>query len=405
MPTIGTSCSTLKVLCLVLVAAEATALLAKVEGHRSAGKLEVSSTFLKNRDTGTAVAMATKDRKVHDDNDEPMPSPTILVGGWLNLPFALAAFAYAELKPHIPRVDGMVWWAWAVIFLMLMVVGKRYFDRTVGADKGEGTGDQDVDVLDPDDWKKKADSGGLDLYTCIALSCGRYKWGIQTFKLIPQLVGATIMQLLVGVLLLLARFPEGFNEKTLELYPMRSDIAFRLAGSLLYAYAAHWLFHETCDACRRDLLNFFFHRNISWFYEIPLLIGEFMNIFVGIVLQLILFVIFVKSRNAEDLTMNCLAVQFLLQIDNELVSEAIEDEAIQNLKYAVIEWTNASMKEDHHYDLRHHLQVAVMMSVYFLRVVFMVMAVGLSFVFFFAKNPYLCDLLRSWEPYPWCLGL
>lgn len=66
-----------------------------------------------------------------------------------------------------------------------------------------------------------------------------------------------------------------------------------------------------------------------------------MNTFVAFVLMLILYLIFCGCTRPEDLLINCIAINFLADADNRLITEGDVARAITHLRAFNLEWQRA----------------------------------------------------------------
>jgi hypothetical protein len=64
----------------------------------------------------------------------------------------------------------------------------------------------------------------------------------------------------------------------------------------------------------------------------PLLAGEFLNVFVSLILVVTLFVIFTDTQQPADLILNAVAVNFLGAVDGEFVSNDLKTDALANFR-------------------------------------------------------------------------
>jgi len=260
-----------------------------------------------------------------------------------------------------------------------------------------GTKDDNED-LDLDEFKTQADKGELDFYTCMALSAGRSQ-GKTIMQFIPKVCVLVTMQLVLGVLLLVIRFDESNEETTI--YPKHGGYVFRTIGIVLFTFASYNLIVAMHDDCRDQVVRSLQKKSVSWWYEGPLLFGELMNTCIGFMLMLILYFIFCQTRRSESLLMNCIAVHFVADIDNDLVTDADTAEALDNLDAAVIEWESSG----HKHPTGEQFQRAALWCNLLMRHLINVMAVLLTLMYACSRNEVLCDHMKDVNPWPFCLGI
>lgn len=178
-----------------------------------------------------------------------------------------------------------------------------------------------------DEWLLASETGELDVYTCLGLS-NCFSWTPDTQKIFLKAIAVTLLQMVVPFCLLLSEFSVG-----IELGPAEGDIAFRVTGITLYGYAVYNMFQGASDQCRTSLLN------LAWHYDhmpmgnwIPLVFGEFSNVFTAVVLVVALFSIFTTQTAPADLILNAVAVNFLGDCDGAFVSEEMKEEAQASFK-------------------------------------------------------------------------
>jgi len=264
--------------------------------------------------------------------------------------------------------------------------------------------------LNLDEWLALADKRELDFYTCMALSVGRHK-GATLHKFLPKMMALVALQPFLGCIIMYSQFNGGAE----AIFPHVEGVAFRVAGVVLFVYSVCNLIDNMEDRCRYLLFHYLEKKNSSGYYTWPLLFGEFMNLFVGLLLMVILFCVFCHTKYAANLLLDCIAVNFVSDIDNEFVTEAESLEAIDNLKAAVVEWNSDNMMDNGEIKLttiateRWHQksQAAVVICAEIIGHVVPLVAIGLTLLFATVHNRWACDHMREvspWAEWPFCVG-
>lgn len=178
------------------------------------------------------------------------------------------------------------------------------------------------------EWIKTAESGELDIYTCIGLSNGHDRFGARTRSMMTTLGTLMFLQLMLPGLLMTwsIRNHVPFDEQGWE---------FRIIGFGLYMYAVSSMYEAALDECRSQFLALSVEHNISPWYTLPMLLGEFANAITAVILTLSLFVIFVISETPVDLILNSLAINYLVSADNDFQEDEIKNEAKRLFRYCI----------------------------------------------------------------------
>lgn len=189
------------------------------------------------------------------------------------------------------------------------------------------------------EWLESVESGELDVYTCLGLS-NAFSWSPDTRKILVKVVGVSVLQLVVPCILLLQETAHGVRFR-----PMVSNVGFRLIGMALYLYSVYSMYNNALDECRSRLLAFALRFQLPPGYWSPLLLGEFSNVFVSLVLVLTLYCIFTNVIDPADLILNAVAVNFLGSVDAEFVNDDMKKDALENFKNltsSVLQYENNS---------------------------------------------------------------
>jgi len=251
-----------------------------------------------------------------------------------------------------------------------------------------GSGSEDVELTpDMEDWMQEADGGELDIYTCIGLSNGRDKFGPRTRQMVPVMMMLMFLQLLLPALLM--SWYTGYHKPAKE-----SGLEFRITGFGLYGYAVYNMYGSALDECRSRFLQLGIEHNISPWYTLPMLLGEFSNSFTGCILTLALFAIFCASETPVDLILNSLAINFLVSADNDFSEDAVRDAAKHDFRKCMRLDINAPVTAAN--QLRNVLLNFAMCCCMLMRVVG-ILGVGfmLSWTFLFGWQDWLCSEMPS----------
>lgn len=244
---------------------------------------------------------------------------------------------------------------------------------------------------------KLADRSELDFYSCLGLAFGRYKFNSKMVKFLPGLLCVSCMQVLLGVLLLAVQYE---NNNGGMYYSQETSVKFRIVGFVLFLFASWQISGAMDDECRDVLLYCMHGRNISGYYKWPILAGEILNKGIGLILVLILFMIFCQTRRPTSLLMNCIAVNFVVEVDNILVSQDDAEEASDNLDPALDAWNESGVGISPGLAQRSVLFVNES-----IRIAFPFVTCFLVLVFALGNNDSLCQRMKEIDPYPFCVGV
>jgi len=396
---------------LVSAALPVVALAAGLVQHDSSQRrLEVRSSFFesgKNEGRKHSDAIQLKDSALlaqRKDDRQLSPPPPLLLGwpGWLGwLAGLTVADMWQDVKFQIPRmIKGMLFFVFgALLYIGIQAAAWLWDKQHLDEDFEELMQiEEEKGGFDVEKWKMEAEKGELDFYTCIALSGGRHKTWKSVVKFVPRLSMIIFMQLILPVLLLVCQA----ESETLLMYPAATGHAYRAIGVMLFAYSSHNLVTSMCDGCREDLLRYLHNVTGSGWYEWPLLLGETMNTFIGVSLLIIMFLIFCESTKPTDLLMNCIAVNFVADIDNEVVTEDDTAEALNNLSVALEEWKGNHAPDET--GLADKLQQSVFHLNEVVRAIVPLAATLLTLIFAVGHDKSLCSRMRNVDPFPFCLG-
>jgi len=269
-------------------------------------------------------------------------------------------------------------------------------DEFSGSDPASDREGQELALTrDMKDWIEVSAGGELDIYTCIGLSNGRDKFGPRTRQMVPVMFMLMFLQLLLPSLLM--SWYAGAHDA-----PSESGIEFRIIGFGLYGYAVYGMYGSALDECRSRFLQLGIEHNISPWYTLPMLVGEFSNAFTGCILTLALFAIFCASTTPVDLILNSLAVNFLVSADNDFSEDAVRDAAKADFRNCMAHEINAPVTAAN--KIRNSLMSVAMCLCSVMRM-FGICLVGFifSFTFLFGAEEQLCnsmpDILQRVLPF------
>jgi len=227
-----------------------------------------------------------------------------------------------------------------------------------------------------DEWVEAVGDGELDIYTCLGLS-DMETFGADTKRVVAKVIGVTVLQVIVPVILLKVQLQQGFSYQ-----PKRSGIDFRIMGCCLYLYSLYSMYNNALDECRSRLLQWAVDQDVPAGYWVPMMLGEITNVFVSLILVLTLFVIFVSTEVPTELILNAVAVNFLGAVDGEFVDSQMRADALTNFKDLFYEYgSDAEVKEE---KAGHR---ALGMALNGMLTFIVVSGLALTIVFFVAPSP------------------
>jgi len=249
-------------------------------------------------------------------------------------------------------------------------------------------------------WVRMAKSSKLDIYTCWGLANGLEPVGSVTKAFIPSVLLLIMMQGVLPVLLL-------FIETKGGIYTVEQDPLFRIIGFILYLYSILVLYEGAFDPCRTLFLDTALQYNVSYSYILPMIFGECMNTFTAFFLARTLYLIFIHSRRPLELLIKCIAINFVIVIDNEWTTEHMRHKALRDFEVFQAQLMeeqerHQSFKEERGF--KFYLQVAVKYFMHVSRIVGILMAgVACAFLFLFANQDDWCRRLGKWDMWPVCV--
>lgn len=367
-------------------------------------------TFDPANNPAQASSYALRQPRLHHDG-APSARPMASIG---------EAQAASSARPHaLLRIPGLLMGIFGMLLILSALACVSKWNRTFPGDKDAGERDMTCD-----DFQDLANNGMLDFYTCIALSVGRQKTCKAVACFIPRLTTLLCMQVILIVLLLVYQSDHHF-------FPQQQGQVFRVIGGMLFAYSAMHLHNAMHDDCRENIVHMMRSRQASGWYLWPILLGESVNTFVATFLMGILFLIFCDCTRPQELLINCLAINFVADIDNRLVGPEDIKQGVSDFRFFRGAWegsrqasqvvressamihrsisqalgTAPPAEEQSSSSLVDILQTSVLHMNIIIRLLVPIAAGILTFLFVFANNQPLCNQMREVEPWPFCLEL
>jgi len=240
-----------------------------------------------------------------------------------------------------------------------------------------------------------ANDGELDVYTVFGVSMDTDPYGSTVRHLLPVMVANFALQVVLPILLAV------YQVRQFKPYSTNDDLMFRSIGFLLFGYSVWHMYHGALDRCRSVLLDYGLTHKISWYAMVPMLIGEAANAFVAVSMVFTLFSIFCFSTRPTELIINCVAMNFVITVDNNFVTVEMKEETLKMLKTSSETWVEEL--EPSVWRVCRHVSMFVCQIC---RVVG-ILGFGsiMACVFLVAHQKEMCNTMRSIEPVPFCLGL
>lgn len=244
-------------------------------------------------------------------------------------------------------------------------------------------------------WAALADDGELDVYTCFGLAMDKDPWGPTARHLLPTIFSNCALQMVLPILLAI------YQVRTFRPYSTNDDWVFRILGFMLFLYSIWNMYHGALDKCRSIILDHGLDHDVSPYAMIPMIIGEIANALLACTMAFTLFSIFCTCVEPTQMIINCVSANFIITVDNNFVSADHQEEAQKHLEKSIEKWkaplTNRCLIV---------WRRGAMLVCQFLRVFGTLICGGsLAFVFLFASQKQMCQMMRAVEPWPFCLGL
>merc|ERR1740121_940464 len=193
-------------------------------------------------------------------------------------------------------------------------------------------------------WIVMAKTRDLDFYTCMGLVSGLHQLGPKTRAMLPRAVLLVVMQgILPGLLVL-------YHMRDFQYYSLVQDVWFRLCAVILFCFSVVHMYAGAFDECRTMFLELALRHNVvSWWFLWPMLIGEVLNAFSAYTLVITLSLVFCHVDNTPELLVHCLAINFIVSIDNDIVDDDMRRFSISKLQDA-LEAGRCPLRRPAHHD-------------------------------------------------------
>merc|ERR1711924_348897 len=100
-------------------------------------------------------------------------------------------------------------------------------------------------------------------------------------------------------------------------------------------YSIRSMYNNCVGECRAIFLDLAFQYNLPIAYVWPLVLGELINSFAAFTLCLTLFTVFCQAAHLQDLVINCIAINFIGNVDSEFCSDEMKDFAMANFQTVI----------------------------------------------------------------------
>lgn len=172
-----------------------------------------------------------------------------------------------------------------------------------------------------------AEKDELDIYTCLSCCCGLNGLGDSRVRFylyyrVPILMAC---QLLTPMCLL------SYQAKHFVWGAEDTDIEFRLVGCCMYLFSVWNMYNNSSDECRTLFLKIGREHGLSLRFTGIALLGDVINTFCGFSLVVTLFSVFCASSDPYNLVINCIAINFIGQVDNDFSGDELKEEAYLDL--------------------------------------------------------------------------
>lgn len=246
-------------------------------------------------------------------------------------------------------------------------------------------------------WIVMAKTRDLDFYTCMGLVSGLHQLGPKTRAMLPRAILLVVMQgILPGLLVL-------YHMRDFQYYSLVQDVWFRLCAVILFCFSVVHMYAGAFDECRTMFLELALrHHVVSWWFLWPMLIGEVLNAFSGYTLVITLILVFCHVDNTPELLVHCLAINFIVSIDNDIVDDEIRRFSISKLHEALEVGKCPHKQGDVQYVV---LRVTMTLCAVTRVVLTLCVGLGFSVIFFFAHQERWCRQLGPYSSWPFCAGL
>jgi hypothetical protein len=248
---------------------------------------------------------------------------------------------------------------------------------------------QEVDDLKRE-WLLLAKTGELDIYTCLGLSFGTRESVAK--KYLPQMFMLFVMHVILPTLLLI------YEANRFHFKVANQDLTYRLVGFLLYSFSICHMYIKAVDECRSLFLRLALYHDVSLWYVLPMIFGELINATTAFAMTIVLFFVFCETQSPAELLVKCVAINFVIEIDNDWVTEFMREEAIE--QFQQLQFGEEGKKGD---SFEVYLQRITNVITFCLKMggTFCT-GLFLGLFFFFAKQDEFCSFFYPYWSWPLC---
>jgi hypothetical protein len=266
------------------------------------------------------------------------------------------------------------------------------FEDVVSIDEevGEGKQEDAEELALKSRWTVLVDRGELDVYTCLSLRHSVEEYQGKGHHLdkdeVCKIIALVALQVVVPALMLIHQLKQHFPK-----YAADREFEFRIIGCVLFLYSIRSMYNNARCDCRVLYLERAFGYNLAIKYVWPAILGEVVNSFCAFILCLTLFTVFCNATRLPDLVINCIAINFIGNVDNEFVTDEQKTKAVENFNKM-----NAFMKSQKVVSQQHAIRRVFEKCLdYFLTLTRIVgtlcMGTCLAFVFLLSHATFFCD--------------
>jgi hypothetical protein len=211
-------------------------------------------------------------------------------------------------------------------------------------------------------WRELADRGELCIYTCLSFKNGGRTDDLSVdWHLNATLVALIALQVLVPALMLVHQLKRAAGD-----YP-KLELEFRIVGFILYLYSIRSMYNNCVGECRAIFLEMAFQYNLPFAYVWPLVLGELINSFAAFTLCVTLFTVFCEANHLQDLVINCIAINFIGNVDSEFCTQELKEFAVA--KFHSVARDNYARENDPETCCRSYLEKSLAFLLWLLRTI------------------------------------
>lgn len=364
-----------------------------------------NTAFLGVQNEKSKSVVATTHAKTEDDEAQGAHSGFLMGIVGLYMPNLLGFLRMVEYMPH---KQGLFFGLFLALMIMAVYTGVTAWNKAFLEEEDENSAE---DITEK--FEELVEKGELDFYTCMALSLGHDKNWSGLSRFVPKLIIVLSLQLVLPVMLMTYQTTKGVG------FPTEQNHTYRIIGTMLFAFST-WNLHQGMDdECRTAVANMMFERHVSGWYAWPILFGELMSTLVALMMTVILFLIFADCTRPQDLLINCIAINFIVEVDNNLVND--HDSTLATKQFG--EFLGAWNVSPSLHDVANRntcgenlttptqmaagaawVQYALLQTNEAMRFLVPILAGTFTFLFAFANNESVCNYTRNLEPFPFCHG-